>query len=185
MVIILSLTLILLTPIIMASYKSAAPAVSELVNSINPEIYTATRLFMAELSEHNYANLNARRELRLIDEHLQNGTVPERLYRMQFHPSFQNWLEINRLFWPAEWSSDFAENIEFIVERLRSEYLEDIVRTSNELCQFREMARRYLKEGLGEKADEAVGLFNAYCRATDNKAAVKPRRKRWGKTRTL
>ncbi len=157
---------------------------SYIVRPICPEIYAATSLFMAEIAEYNRSNLLARREFRLIEEHLENGTIPDRLFRLQYQRSFLDWLEVNRLFWPEDWTEDYAENIEFIVERLRIEYQEDIFRTSSGLYHFKQKARRFLKEGLADQAEEAVNLFENYCRAMDRKAALKPKRQRWSKSRS-
>ena len=168
----------------MASKKTSSPSVPVVVAPLDPEIYTAACMFMAEVAEYNHSYLLARREFRLIEEHLENGTIPERLYRLQNQQSFIDWLDINRLFWPEDWSEDFAHNIEFIVERLRSEYLEDIYKTSEGLCQFKKKARQFMKERIPEQSSEALSLFNAYCRVADSKAAVKPRRKRWNKSRS-
>ena len=155
------------------------------VRKMRAEVYAATSLLMEEVSLYNRANLNARREFRLIEEHQANGTIPSHLESLRDRRTFKDWLDFNGLGCPEDWSSDSGDNVDCIMDKLRSEYQEDISRTSSGLVDFKQKARRFLKESVPEQADKSLRLFDVYCKAVDKKATLKPSRRRWSKTRSL
>ena len=127
---------------------------------LSAEVYAVTSLLMEEVSVYNRANLNARRKFRFIEE----------------HPCL-SWLEVNE---------ENIDSIDYVLDRLRSKYQEDMFRASSGLVEFKQKARRFLKEVVSpEQADEALKLFDVYCKAVDKKATLKPSRRRWSKTRSF
>ena len=130
---------------------------------LSAEVYTVTSLYMQNVSLYNRRYINARRKFRFIEEEL-----------LQHEHPFIDWLGVNE------------ENTDYILDRLRSKYQEEMFRASSGLVEFKQRARRFLKEVVSpEQADKSLRLFDVYCKAVDKKATLKPSRRRWSKTRSF
>ncbi len=143
-------------------------------SSLSVDMFESVRLFIKQVNTEQRKRLRARRQHQLLDSFLQEGTTVPALEQLK-----------NKLCHQQSQRDD--EVITQVAKRLRSSYQEDIEQASEAIHQTKRSARHFYLEVLPDESrgegQKAIGIFDAYCRAAENKESMKPRIFRKRKTR--
>jgi hypothetical protein len=144
---------------------------------ISPDMFGAVCLFIKEVSKQQRKRIRARRQYQVLDSFLQEGTTVPALQQLKKGECLS-----------LKQSQNEEEAIVQVAKRLRSSYQEDMKEASMDIIDTKKSARRFFQDILpaefNTQGQKAVDIFNAYCRAADNKESTKPTRNRKRKIRS-
>jgi hypothetical protein len=155
----------------MASYASTGTQINGI--SMRQDMFGAARLFICEISTTYIAHHRALHQLKILESHLQAGTLSLGLHRLQGRQLFLQWLEA---------SEDKEAALPRIAERLQYAYRQDVWHTAERIADIKQIARRFFQllvpERCAEQGEAALKMFNAFCHIADSPKVRKKKRPR-------
>ena len=137
---------------------------------LSPDMFGAVCLFITEVSKQHRKRLRARRQGQLLDKYLQEGIPVPALQRLQQSKCIDE------------------ANLIRVAKRLRSAYQEDVHNIAENIQDTKASARCFFQDILPAESaiqgQQAMDVFDAYCRVVDSKESVKPKKSRKRKTRS-